>query len=398
MATMSRLTSGRVGLDTLLPAGLVLAVAAGPLLYPAWLAARTRHRPDATPPPAEVLPVLSVVVPAYREQAVIADKVADLLANGYPGALEILVVADDPQTADAARAVGVRVLEGHDRRGKSAALERGVAAARGDVIVMSDANTVLRPGSLAALARWFADDGVGAVAGEKHVEGQGEGIYWRYESWLKRRESRLGSTIGLVGELAAIRRSAWRPLPVDVAVDDLWIALYALEAGWRVVYEPAAVALETAAENWRDSWERRTRVVAGTFDVLWRRRRLLVRRDVIAVQMWGHKLLRQSLGPLAHVVVVALALRRARHSTPASLVLGGHLAAGAAAVGLLTGRDVPRAAALGGQVVFLHAVALAGLVRYLRGDRPAVWSKPERTGGLPDISSGGSAADCSRGA
>lgn len=371
-----------------LSAALGLAVSAGPVVYPAWLAAKGWRLGDQAPPVVENWPALSVVIPAYREQGVIADKVADLLANGYPGELEVLVVADDRATAAVAGTTSARVIENHDRRGKAAALGRGVAAAAGEIIVMTDANTVLSPGSLTALVRWFADGSVGAVAGEKQVESMGEGIYWRYESWLKRREFRLGSTIGLVGELAAIRRSAWSPLPVDVAVDDLWIALDVLGRGWRVAYEPQAVALEAAAEHWDETWERRTRVVAGTFDLMWRRRSLLVGADLVAAELWGHKLLRQSVGPLAHLLGIVLAFRASRRSVFAAVVVTGHVAGAAAAVGLLMNRTVPRVAAVGGEVLFLHTVALAGLVRYLRGDRPAVWIKPERKGGLPTVHGG----------
>ncbi|HYN89398.1 MAG TPA: hypothetical protein VER55_12755, partial [Ardenticatenaceae bacterium] len=239
----------------------------------------------------------------------------------------------------------------------------------------------------ASMVRWFADPSIGAVAGEKQVEGQGEGLYWRYESWLKRREFRLGTTVALVGELAAVRRSRWQPVPVDVAIDDLWIALDALEGGSRVAYEPDAVAVELAGASGRDTWERRTRVVAGTFDLLWRRRRLLVRRDLVAAELWGHKLLRQSVGPLAHTLGLALALRRSRRSIIAASVVGAHGVGLATVLAMLAGRTLPRIAAVGGEVLFLHAVAVAGTVRYARGDRPAIWSKPERTGELPHLAS-----------
>lgn len=372
----------------LLSAALTLAVAAGPVGYPAWLAVKTWRLGDQMPPVVEDWPTLSVVVPAYREQGVIGGKVADLLANGYPGELEVVVVADDRATAAVAVTTSARVIEAHDRRGKAAALNRGVAAAAGEVIVMTDANTVLTPSSLTALVRWFADSSVGAVAGEKQVESMGEGVYWRYESWLKRREFRLGSTVGLVGELAAVRRSAWSPLPIDVAVDDLWIALDVLGRGWRVAYEPKAVALEAAAEQWEETWERRTRVVAGTFDLIWRRRSLLVRADFVAAELWGHKLLRQSVGPLAHLLGIVLALRASRRSAAAAAVVTGHVAGTAAAVALVTERTVPRVAAVGGEVLFLQTVAIGGLARYLRGDRPALWIKPERKGGLPIVHDG----------
>lgn len=367
---------------------LGLCVAAGPVLYPAWLAVATRRTAPAEPPEPPSWPELSVLVPAYREAGVIAGKVADVLANGYLGPLHVVVVAEDEETAQAAKATCARVVSPAARLGKAEALNRAVAAAAGEVLVLTDANTLLRPGSLAALARWFADPRVGAVAGEKQVVGRGESAYWRYESWLKRRESRLGSTVALVGELAAVRRRLWRRLPADVSVDDLWIALDVLDSGHVVRYEPAAVAFETPDDGWRPTWERRTRVVAGTFDLLWRRRALLVRPNQVTAQLWGHKLLRQSLGPVAHLLLLGIAARHARASLLARTVVAGHLVAGAGGVALLAGRPVPRALAVPGQLLFLQAVAIGGLLRYLRGDRPALWQKPPRRTSLPRLDGG----------
>ena len=237
--------------------GLVAAATAGHVLYPAWLAWRTRGgrgrvavAPGAAGPGAS--PDLTVVVPAYREAGVIAAKVDDLRANGYPGSLEILVVADgDPETGEVAQRAGARALTGPERLGKSQALNRGFAEATTPVVVFSDANNRLAAGALAAAVEHFADPEVGAVAGEKveDDDGGGESIYWRFESWLKQREDRLGTTIGLVGELAAIRAEAWRPIPRDVATDDFWIALDIIEQGYRVAYEPRARALDPPAAS-----------------------------------------------------------------------------------------------------------------------------------------------------
>ena len=241
----------RPRLGTSVVVGGLLAVAtAGHLLYPAWLAWRTRGGRGrvAVPPGAAgpgCSPDLTVVVPAYREAGVIADKVEDLRANGYPGSLEILVVADgDPATAEAAERAGARALTGPDRLGKSQALNRGFAEATTPVVVISDANNRLAPGALAALVEHFVDPAVGAVAGEKLEDdgGGGETLYWRFESWLKEREDRLGTTIGLVGEISAIRAEAWRPIPRDVATDDFWAALDIIEQGYRIAYEPRARA------------------------------------------------------------------------------------------------------------------------------------------------------------
>ena len=184
---------------------------------------------------------MTVVVPAYREAGVIAAKIDDLRANGYPGSLDILVVADgDPETAAAAERAGARALTGPERLGKSQALNRGFAEATTPIVVISDANNRLAPGALAAVVEHFVDPAVGAVAGEKLEDdgGGGESLYWRFESWLKQREDHLGTTIGLVGELSGIRAEAWRPIPADVAIDDLWAALDIIEQGYRVAYEP----------------------------------------------------------------------------------------------------------------------------------------------------------------
>ena len=211
--------------------GTLVAVAAfGHVLYPAWLALRTRGRADPVPPEPSVWPDVTVLVPAYRERSVIAAKVEDVTGNGYPGRVQVLVVADDEDTAEAAAATAADVVTNGDRRGKAHAINVGLEAAGHDLVVLTDANASFTPGTLAALVRWFEDDSVGAVAGEKRVLDEAEGLYWRFESWLKRRESRLGTTIGLVGELAAVKRSATKPLPTDLLVDDLWIALDVVES------------------------------------------------------------------------------------------------------------------------------------------------------------------------
>lgn len=359
---------------------LALVAGTGHTVYPVWLHLRTRKLPDEVAPVPQGWAPLTVVVPAYLEQSVIAAKVADVRANGYPGALEVVVVADDDATAAAVATTGAHLVHSGKRVGKAEALNRGVAAASTEVVVLTDANTLLAPGSLAAMARWFEDPSVGAVAGEKTVTAGGEGVYWRFESWLKRRESRTGTTIGLVGELAAIRRRVFRPLPADLAAEDLWMALDVLEQGVRVVYEPAARSEEEPNPGWRDDWERRTAVVCGVIDVCWRRRRLLVPgRGTVAAQLWGHRLVRCSLGPLAHLMLVVVAAQSCRHRRLGALAVGAH-AIGAVAV-VRTQRRAHQSAMgrLAGQALFLQAVGLGGLVRYLVGDRPSLWPKQVRS-------------------
>jgi cellulose synthase/poly-beta-1,6-N-acetylglucosamine synthase-like glycosyltransferase len=337
---------------------------------------------------------LTVLVPAYREAGVIAAKIEDIRANGYPGQLDILVVSDgDPETAEAARRAGARALTGPDRLGKSQALNRGFAEATTPVVVFSDANNRIAAGALAAAVEHFADPEVGAVAGEKVEDEGGESIYWKFESWLKRREDRLGTTIGLVGEFAAVRRAAWRPIPPDVATDDFWTALDIIEQGYRVAYEPRARAIDPAAESLSVSWERRIRSVSGALHIMSRRRyQLHPSAGLVAAELWGHRLVRYTVGPLAHTALLMMAVAKVRSSTLARLFL---LANAGACVGLVTqktageaseypgaaGRSrrlLLKASAAGGQVMFLQGVALGGMVRYARGDRSTMWSTVER--------------------
>ncbi|MBL7487869.1 glycosyltransferase, partial [Frankia sp. AgW1.1] len=353
----------------------------GHVLYPVYIGLKSRGlTPEVPADPAE-WPSVSVVVAAYRESAIIGAKLDDLMAIAYPGPIEIIVVADDEETAAAARRAGVRVLSTGERLGKARAVNRGVSAATNDIVLLTDANATVAPDALCAAMRHFVDPSVGAVAGEKQVEDpQGaQGFYWRFESWLKRCESATGATIGVVGEFLAFRRAAFRPLPADTAVDDAWLALDLLEGGLRVIYEPEAYSVEGPSPSFQDEWERRTRIVAGNLDMMWRRRDTLSPGALpVTPQLWGHRLVRSSVGPVAHVALVALSVPAARHSWTARLFLAGNAAGAASAVALTTGRQLPGPARLFAQVFFLQAVALGGVRRFLSGDRPAVWPKPDR--------------------
>ncbi|MGZ4359653.1 MAG: glycosyltransferase [Gaiellaceae bacterium] len=352
----------------------------GPILYPLWIGWRTRRLPDPGPPEPGEYPGVSVIVPAYREREVIAEKVRNTLENGYPGEVEVVVVAEDEGTAAAAGATPARVVGGGERLGKAAAMNAGVRFARLPIVVLTDANAMLDPGGLALATSWLEDPSIGAVAGEKRIlSEEGEGLYWAFESWLKRRETRTGTSIGLSGELIALRRDDYVDLPVDLAVDDLWLALDVIERGKRVVYDPELRVHESASRCIGDEWQRRTRVVCGTLDVLWRRRRMLLPwRSRVAGQLWGHRLIRSSPGPLAHALLVLQAAGSLRKSRLARAFLGLHCIGALALARQRQQRPRGRLEKLAAQVLFLQAVGVGGTVRWLRGDRPARWPQPDR--------------------
>jgi hypothetical protein len=378
-----------MGRRSRLAVGTLLAAAStGHVLYPAWLALASRRRQAMPAADPDVWPAVTVLVAAYGEAECIRAKVRDVLNNGYPGLLDVMVVADaDVETAARAEQAGATVVTADERLGKAQALNLGFSKITAPVVVLSDANNVIAPGAIAALVRHLGDPRVGAVAGEKvEADGAGEDLYWRFESWLKQREWRLGTTIGLVGELAAIRTEAWQPVPLDIATDDLWTALDLSERGYVVAYEPRARAFDPPVPTLEQQWERRTRSVSGAMHVFMRRRRQLgPAGGLVAAQIWGHRLARYTIAPLAHVLLVMAALRRARTSRLAKLFLLGHVVAVWGLARKATASPVPpgpsqsgpslarRIVDALGQAVFLNAVAIGGLLRYLRGDRLTQW-------------------------
>lgn len=270
-----------------------------PLLV--WGMSRLRVPPDRSAPYA---PMLTLVIAAYNEESVIARKIEESLALEYPAdRFELIVAADgsDDRTVEIAEGFahrGVFVLHRPERAGKMAAITRAVAAARGEVIVFSDANNRYLPQALRAMAAPFADPRVGAVSGRKMVVdddalGFSEGLYWRYESAIKRWETRLGSTVGVNGEIIALRRDLFRPAPSGIINDDTWMARLVLRGGHQIVYAEDAVSVERVSATAADERERRSRMVAGQIQVLLRwRSELPLRRPVITWQLISHKILR----------------------------------------------------------------------------------------------------------
>ncbi|WP_345712388.1 glycosyltransferase [Kineococcus glutinatus] len=359
---------------------LLASTLVGHALYPVALHGVARRRPEPEVPVPAQWPPVTVLVPAYLEAGVIAAKVDNVRKNGYQGELEVLVVADgDAETAAVAEAAGARVLLLPERRGKSQALNAGIAAAGHEMVVLSDANSELEYDAIGYLVSALLVDGVGAVAGEK-LEGEGaELAYWRFESWIKRNEGRLGTTLGLDGGLCAVRRSAWRDIPADISNDDFWTALDLMERGHSVAYEPKALMRESSIGDIGLSWERKTRVLGGGLWVMWRKKHLLSpRAGLVSAELWGHKLWRSTLGPLSHVGLLGLALASARRSRLAQFFLVGHVAAGASLVAQEKGVRIPLPAKLIAQILYLQLVAFGGMRRCLRGDRVLRWDKPAR--------------------
>jgi biofilm PGA synthesis N-glycosyltransferase PgaC len=360
--------------------------------YPALmaLAARVRPRPVAADPSHE--PLLCLVVAAYNEQDVIERKLADTLALDYPSdRLQVVVVTDGSDDATAARArrfAGVTVLHEPERRGKLAALNRAFDATESDVVVFTDANNRFTPTALRELVAPFADPTVGVVTGRKAIDdGSGraldraEGLYWRYESQLKTWESATGSVAAAAGEILAFRRTAYPRPRAGTLNEDLVQVLLAAEAGWRVVYAPAAVSLERASRSIGDEAARRSRLVAGRWQAVWLLMpRLLLRRPRLAWQLASHKAARP-LVPWALLAVAGSSAKLAPHAAWARRLAAAQ--AGFYAIALAGWRQERRGrrarwSYLPYYFCRMNLAALDGLRSVLTTDRGGMWERVAR--------------------
>ena len=374
-------------------AAVVFWIAAGAVVwtyagYPVfiYLLARWRPRPHRQ---EDILPSVSLVIPAYNEQDVIAEKLENALLLDYPAERrEVIVVTDgsDDGTVEIVRsyaARGVRLFHRPERRGKIAAMNRAVPQTRGEILVFSDANAMIDPGSLRALVRNFADPQVACVSGEKRiraddqVQAQGESAYWRYEAFLKRADSLVNTAIGAVGEFFAIRRERYRRMEEDCLIEDFVLAMRLVMEGWRVVYEPQAVAWETASPSLRGEWERRARMAAGGFQAIGRLRGLFAPRHALAAfQFLSHKVFRW-VSPFLMVLawgsaaaLIAWPLYRMIFWLETAFYLAALAGWGAV---MLDWRCRPLRMVF--YFCFANATALAGFVRHVFGSQPVTWEK-----------------------
>jgi len=223
-------------------------------------------------------PQLSIIIPAYNEAGIIHEKINNTLALTYPeGKLQIILISDGSsdgiESLDFPRQISH--LHQPERKGKAAALNRAMQHASGEWVLITDANAMVNPDALQAMVPHFNVARNGGVSGEKRVTrnpGSGstasEGLYWKYESMVKKWEARFYSLTGAAGELFAFRRNGFTPLPENTVLDDLYISLGILAKGYKIAYEPGAWAQESASPGVKEEFARKVRIASGSLQVV----------------------------------------------------------------------------------------------------------------------------------
>jgi cellulose synthase/poly-beta-1,6-N-acetylglucosamine synthase-like glycosyltransferase len=276
-----------------------------------------------------------------------------------------------------------------------AAINRAMSSATGEVVVFSDANNRFASDAIRRLVVPYTDQRIGVTVGLKTVGGEtglgfSEGAYWRYESHIRRMETRLGCTVGVNGEICSIRRDLFRPAPEGIINDDQWMAHKVIRAGSNVVFCPDAISSEEISATPEEEAERRSRMVAGQYQVFARAHREIPwRRPVVAWMLISHKLLRP-LVPFGMIGAAAAAVT----ATIVGPTEGGMLAlAGSWGVAATTAQAVFYGVALLGRrleglvgrlayvprfLVDSNIAALRGLWRHVTGRQSAIWVRADR--------------------
>lgn len=355
----------------------------------AWISGR----PDA-PEPFE--PPVTLIVAAYNEASFIREKVANTLSLDYrEDRLHIIFITDgsSDNTPDILREYPrIQVMHEPARRGKTAAINRAMQQVQTPYVIFCDANTLLNEAAIRNITRHYRDERTGGVAGEKKViagaeqgaEGA-EGVYWKYESTLKRLDAELYTVVGAAGELFSLRTELYAPMDIDIILDDFMISMKANLAGYRIAYAPDAYAMEAPSASIAEEHKRKVRISAGGFQSIVKLTALfnIFRHPVLSFQYICHRVLRWTLAPLSLplLLITNIVLVAAGSGFFYSLFLTGQLAfyVMAAAGFLLAVKQIRfKLLYIPFYFVFMNIAIYEGFFRYIQRRQSAVWEKAKR--------------------
>jgi len=343
----------------------------------------------------ENLPEITLLVPAYNEADFVKQKMKNTRGLIYPThKLHQIWVTDgsDDGTPELLRNYpDITVIHDPKRNGKIAAMNRGMKLVKTPLVVFTDANTLIGQDSLIRLAALFQDPGTGCVSGEKRISmndresasSSGEGIYWKYESLLKKWDAELSSVVGAAGELFAIRTSLYSEVEPDTLLDDFMISMRIAMQGFSIQYDPAAYAIERASISVKEEMKRKVRIAAGGIQSVLRLGGLLnvFRFGTLSFQYFSHRVLRWTLAPLSLLLVLPLNVALlSRGGIYIPMLLCQIFFYGLSLLGWILERQETRIKILfvPYYFTFMNYSVLLGLLRYIRNKQGVNWERAQR--------------------
>lgn len=349
---------------------------------------------------ADYEPEVTLFVSAYNEKDFLDAKVANSRSLNYPQEkvkqLWVTDGSDDGTPALLEKYKEVTVHHKDERSGKIAAMNRGLKFVKTPIVVFSDANTTLGEDSIKEIVRMFRNPKVGCVSGEKRIydqdvdaaAGAGEGLYWRYESQLKKWDAELYSVVGAAGELFAIRTELWQEVEKDTLLDDFMISLRVAMSGYTIQYNPNAYAIESASANVKEELKRKIRISAGGIQSVVRLKSLLniFKYGTLSFQYISHRVLRWTLTPLLLLLIIPINLTLAMDKGTGALnlytllFLGQVLFYTAALTGwFLENRRIRLKILFVPYYFFIMNLSVyLGFGRYLKGNQSVNWERAQR--------------------
>ncbi len=341
-------------------------------------------------------PHITLVVPCYNEADILPLKIANCHALDYPAEKLSLIFITDGSTDDAAEILkqypAILHLHKDHRAGKTAAENRAMPFVNSPIVAFTDANSLLNRESIRYIVPHFSDEKTGCVSGEKKISieardnasGAGESLYWKYESYLKKLDSDFNCAIGAAGELMAIRTSLYNTLPEDTLLDDFMQSMQLAASGYKIVYEPRAVATEKASATIQEELKRKIRIAHGCWQALMRLCKILnvAKTPVLYFQYLSRRVLRWAVVPflLVLIFVGCIPLAFEENSLYQLLLPLQLFFYGLAICGYFLRNSRTRFTFFFVPYYFciMHYAMIAGLVRYLTQPSSGVWEKASR--------------------
>ncbi|TAG31811.1 MAG: glycosyltransferase family 2 protein [Sphingobacteriia bacterium] len=342
-------------------------------------------------------PTVTIIVAAYNEAYIIEEKILNTLELTYPSEKISFIFITDGSTDQTNEIVAkypqINGMHIPDRAGKIAAVHRAMFEVETDIVVFTDANTMVNKEAILYICRHYADASVGAVAGEKRVQiddnadaTAGEGFYWKYESKLKKWDSELYSVVGAAGELFSIRTNLYEPVAPDTILDDFMISMNIALKGFRIVYEPEAYALEKPSADTGEELKRKIRIAAGGVQSTIRLKSLFLpfKQPVLSFEFISHRILRWLVTPYLMPIVFIIngwfLYKYGLTSMYGLIAIGQLFFYGASFLGWQLEKKQLKIKIFFIPYYFclMNYAVIAGLYRYFFGIQTVLWEKAKR--------------------